>query len=171
MAVTEHRIVENVMNLIRHLTIAAVSLLVLTTSAAAQAWHTRSEINFTIAKEEPRGVWILNSSTGSVRFCKSAAPNALPVCSKWSDPAETASGLGLASVNCGKRTYNLSTGTSTGNCSTSGSPAAGNCGPNTQASCTDPKGNAATVNCDDGTGLGSCTTAGSGSCREVNAAN
>lgn len=163
---------ESIMAFSRFLAFTTAWYLIFAASVEAQQWPMSPEVGFTIAKEEPRGVWILNGSTGSVRFCKSAAPVSLPVCSNWSVPAETAPAPGLASVNCGKRTYDLSTGTSTGSCSTStGRLPPGPGGQNTQASCIDAKGNTASVNCDNVSGLGSCATAGGGICKEVNAAS
>jgi hypothetical protein len=94
--------------------------------------------------------------------CKPACPK--PECVTCpAAPADAGSAGGVAyasiSVKCGKDTYTVSTGTSAGNCKTTK-------GANNQvegATCTDDKGNGASLSCVGG--VGACeSSSGAGSC-------
>ena len=92
------------MTLSRYLAFTTAWFLISAVPVEAQQWPVCSEVSFTIAKEQTRGIWILNGSTGSVRFCRYLVHPA-HCRSARTRPIQQmlAPALGLASVNCGNR--------------------------------------------------------------------
>jgi hypothetical protein len=130
-----------------------------------RAWGQEAPVHapFTLVKEESGAMWLMNSVTGSLRFCKSEPSKVSVKCSDWIGPGPGQPGGSVVyatiSVNCGSKTYELSTGNNSGACTTDTGPDG-----NTGGKCGDNAGNTSSVTCHkDGTGA--CSAAIRGAAR------
>ena len=136
------------------LSVALSALFPLVVAFAALAQEPQSVGGNYVVRSDGDNAWVLNSVTGALRLCRSRQPGDAGIdCSNWSGPQMYAT----ISVDCGGKTFKLSTGTKHTKCVTDvdgqGAPIGGRC--------SDGSGNAAVVTCAGGTGACSSTKAGS----------